>query len=125
MAVKKIKYFKEFISEPDIYLGADKHHCPQPYLTQQLNQEDIKLKEEILEKYGSWKNEEVYGGSDGTFTYNFNFSAPEINRNPPPEERRKYKEIIKISKSGNSDKLNELSDLEEFLIKNDFEILKD
>lgn len=125
MAVKKIKYFKEFLSESGIYLGADKHHLPQPYIIQQLNQEDKNIQDEILEKYGSWKNENRYVGSDETFTYSFDFSAPEIHRNPPLRVKKKYKEIVEISKSGNINKLNELSDLEEFLIKNDFKILKD
>jgi len=125
MAIKNEKYSREFVSRTEYYESGN-HEDSELIPYQTINKEDQELREEIMENYALKRKreglEETGTGFDGEKHYKFSiFHNFPKELQGDTEKNGKYKTTIEIRKAGNKKILNTYSDLEQFLLCQQFE----
>lgn len=125
MAVKNYEYSKKFTTVTD-YHDVSRHGSPEMKPHQENSPGDIEMREQIIEKFGHFKlegrfNSGNYFGSDGTVNYTFNFSVRFLENDKNPKKNISYETYINLKKSGDEQRLDELSDIERFVLEKGFE----
>jgi hypothetical protein len=119
MAIKRVNYSKEFVSETDLE-DVSRQGSPQLEPYQKISSEDERLRQEIDKNFSLRANSQYFSlGFDGTFVYLFGITS-NLKEGNNPEENRNYQTTITIKKAGNQRELDNPSDLEEFLINSNF-----
>lgn len=116
MAVRKEKYFKDFIGK--------NYDLIDPFSIPEKNQNEERVKKNIIHKFSEYAtkahfNTTFYHGSDGSQNYTFQFKD-EWNPKDKGKEEIRYKLVLEISKSGNERRIEYPCDLEKFLSKKGF-----
>ncbi len=122
MAIKKVKYSKKFISMTKY--EKEYHNRLNPY--QSESKEDKKLYEKIISELAFFYDaeNEKYHGFDGKQHYTFSCYSENIETKKDRLKNVKYDSIYEITKAGALENLENLSDLEKFLIKKSFKLSK-
>ena len=128
MVIKKTNYQKVFLSETD-HEDISHHGSPDYKPFQTTSKEDEKLRKEITEKFSLNTGQNKHGektefGFDGKQQYKFTFWQDLEIRNKVyrnPEISTEYFSKIQIIKAGNKNDLENLCDMEEFLLEKGFE----
>lgn len=129
MVVTEVQYSKKVLSKTDAN-DVSYHGSPTYEYFQTTGKEDLEIREEITEKFSikthishsnSYREEE---GFDGKNFYIFNFSGKPKTLKNDEKKNVEYDAIISIKKAGNKKDLENLCDLEEFLIEKGFRQVK-
>lgn len=125
MATKNENYSREFTSRTEHYESGN-HESSEFVPYQTINEEDEKLREKIIKNYALSRNrvglKDLCYGFDGKMQYNFSIQSKlpeELQGNT--KKTGKYTTTIEIRKEGDKKNINQNSDLEKFLLSNDFE----
>jgi hypothetical protein len=123
---KKVEYSKRFISKTDSE-DISHHGSPEWRYFQTINDEDIKLRKLIIDKFALKSKISTYGwsgeaeGFDGKQQYKFGFNA-DFPEKPETEGEKNvnYSSIVGIIKAGALEELAKECDLEKFLLNEGF-----
>ena len=123
MAVRKVKYSREFMTETN--KKDDSYHgSPEWVPYQDACKEDMAIRDNAIDRFAgeSLNMPSRFYGSDGKQQYIFQItSPPPLHKPENPEEHFQYTTTFRITKMGDDKGLDNLSDLEQFLLENKFQ----
>jgi hypothetical protein len=120
MAVTEEIYSKSFLSRTD-QVDISRHGSAEWKDYQTISEEDEKIRNKLVEKFGFHYNSEgeIGEGFDGKIWYRWKIED-NVNSLKDDSKNAEYQTEVLVRKTGAENKICFLSDLEKFLIENNF-----
>jgi hypothetical protein len=127
MAINSAQYFRTFISKTNKRNISSLRGSQEWEEYQEISEEDSKIRKEIFDKFTfqfDWKIK-IGEGFDGKILYSYTVITKDLDSVKENSQNVEYQTRILVKKAGDECLLEEdRSDLEKFLMKNNFKKLK-